>query len=73
MSLTVSFDPCMAQWVEAVASRNGMTAAEYVRRVVAEAIEDACDYERCANRMDAYEREPVAYPHEGIMKEFGLR
>lgn len=73
MPLTVSFDPSMAEMIEAAASRNGLTAAEYVMRVVAEAIADAYDYERCADRIDAYEKEPVSYPHEEIMKEFGLR
>lgn len=73
MSMTVSFDPSMAHDVEAIASRNGMTASEYVTKVVAEAIEDAYDYERCAEKIDEYVKNPVSYSHEDIMKEFGLR
>ena len=51
----------------------GMTAAEYVTKVVAEAIEDACDYERCAAIIDEYERNPVSFSHDEVMREFGLR
>lgn len=72
-SMTVSFDSTMARDVEELAAKSGMTAAEYVTKVVAEAIEDACDYERCAAIIDEYERNPVSFSHDEVMREFGLR
>ena len=68
MSMTVSFDSTMARDVEELAAKSGMTAA-----VVAEVIEDACDYERCAAIIDEYERNPVSFSHDEVMREFGLR
>lgn len=73
MSMTVSFDSTMTQEVEALAARNGMTAAEYVTKVVAEAIEDAYDYERCASILEEHRRNPESYTHDEVMREFGLR
>lgn len=48
MSMTVSFDSAMTRDVEVLAAKNGLTAAEYITRLVAESIGDARNYDRCA-------------------------
>lgn len=72
MSFTVSFDNVMTQDVEEIAARNGLTATEYVMRVVTEAIEDAYDYERCSKLIDEYEKDPESTPHDEVMRRYGL-
>ncbi len=73
MSMTVPFDSTMTRNVEELAAKRGMTATEYVIKIVADAIEDAYDYERSATVIDEYESNPVSYSHDEVMKEFGLR
>lgn len=63
----------MTRDVEAVAAKKGLTATEFITNLVAEAIEDARDYERCMKLVDDYEKDHVSYSHDEIMKEFGLR
>ncbi len=67
MFLTVSLDLTMTHDVEALAAKTEMTLAEYVIRVVAEAIEDVRDYDRCADSIDGYEQNPVLYNHNEVI------
>ena len=73
MSMTVSFDSAMTRDVEVLATKNGLTAAEYITRLVAESIGDASDYDRCARIVEEHEKNPQSYTHDEVMREFGLR
>ena len=66
MSITVSFDSAMTRDVEVLAAKNGLTAAEYITRLVAEAIEDAHDYDRCARIVEEHEKNPQSYTHDPL-------
>ncbi len=72
MSMTVSFNSHIAQCAETIASKLGITASEYITRLVEEAIEDANDYEECAEALASRDNSRT-YTHDEIMKEFGLR
>ena len=62
MSMTVSFDSAMTRDVEVLAAKNGLTAAEYITRLVAESIGDARDYDRCARSSKSMRRTPSPTP-----------
>jgi len=72
MSMTVSFDSRIAQYAEEISSKLGISASEYITRLVEEAIEDACDYDECAEIL-ANRNDSKTYTHDEIMKEFGLK
>lgn len=71
--MNVTLSPELSREVEEIAMKSGLTAEEYVRKIVAEAVEDACDYELCTEILEERERNPVSYTHEEVMREFGLR
>lgn len=72
MSMTVSFDSRITQCAEEISSKLGISASEYITRIVEEAIEDACDYEECAKIL-ADRNSSKTCTHDEIMKEFGLK
>lgn len=72
MSMTVSFNTHIAQCVETIASKLGISASEYITRLVEEAIEDSDDYEECADFL-ANKDKSKTYTNDEIMKEFGLK
>ncbi len=72
MSMTVSFDSRIAQCAEEISSKLGISASEYITGIVEEAIEDAYDYEECAEII-ADRNDSKTYTHDEIMKEFGLK
>lgn len=72
MSLTVSLDSSMSRDVETLAARNGLSVSEYVTQLIAEAIEDARDYERCAELIADYEKNGGAVPLDHAMRRYGL-
>lgn len=72
MSMTVSFDSRIAQCAEEISSKLGISASEYITGIVEEAIEDAYDYEECAEIL-ANRNDSKTYTHDEIMKEFGLK
>lgn len=63
----------MTRDVEALAAKRGMTSEEFVKVAVAEAIEDARDYEKYAEIVDEHELNPISFSHDEVMREFGLR
>ncbi len=73
MSMTISLDSAMTRDIETLAAKNGVTAVEYVTNILAEAIEDSSDYDRCVEIIEKHEKNPESYSHKDVMKEFGLR
>lgn len=72
MSITVTFDSHIAQCAATIASKLGISSSEYITRLVEEALEDARDYEECAEAL-ANRDDSKTYTHDEIMREFGLR
>lgn len=51
----------------------GMTASEYVRKTVLEAIEDAIDYKIAVDAIAEFDADPSYKTHDEMLEELGVR
>ncbi len=72
MDLSLELEKDELVMLEKYAKKHNLTAAEFIKRTVLERIKDENDMEVYESAIKMYNKNPLSYTHQSVMRELGL-